>query len=803
MKKRNRSISIVLLILFILLNFSGFSFANGPNSYNDINFEENDRPNILVQVLAGALKGIAMLIYKLLDNANLSLDGLVYNKGGLFSGLTLFKPGAGQDFLAIFYNLFHYMALGIFTSIMLWGIKSISDAGNNPQQLSLMKDRINRIILTLVLLYTMPEILTLLVRISNGFVVIFQNIGEHFGMGESGSFIKSYINSNLLTDDYTIVDAITSLILVGVNLWLIFFYIIRDLTVSFLFLLFPIMAIFYPFSKDITKNWVINMLSNILSQPIQAFVLTTVITLGNSVASVVGEDASSFATGIYTVVAFASIVPMTSIIKSFLRIETGVGAGSSRAGLGGIMGAMMLVKGMKDSVGKSAGKIGEGLSEKLDTRSTKTQVEKNLPIERTGSTRESLGRTLVNPNSSVLNNIDTSTETGKKDALDSLNRQERMANKKIISGVGSAGLGMAGAVVGGIAGASIGAGFGGSQGARTFGMIGGGMGGALGYGTGHAMGEVYDVGQGIYENHQMGKEIDSLVLGEATELLQKQYEPLYGSREAERLANINAPNFINPTHDNYNKELYENAKVMAQNKYLGLKHDELNGTSWQNTERQALLEKKKLENMHTSLAMEKFANVKYNELTPVRKSPDELKAISSANMYQDRDKSIVYRNLENGEREILAVSKGNPYIEGPRINPVSFNQSNYEGMPSDVLYEFQTNANRMADNYMATAYPEIEKGTAEYMNYRNEKARDYTREMRINYEDNLKDIRSGFNIPNMSVVTNENKLQEAVKNEKIRIENELKAIQKKKEQIEYARGKVTRNINTSVESLFF
>ncbi len=461
---RNRKTSLILpLILLILLLFNNISIASGPNPPIEIgDYRAGTDQNILVKMIAGAFKALAMLLYNLLDSANLSIDKLVFSQGdGPFSGLSLFKPGDTQNFLATFYNLFQYLALGLFMSIMLWSVKSISDTGDNPQAKSVMKDRLNRVVFTLVLLYTMPELLTLLAKVSNGFVTIFKSVGQNFGdttgigVNESNELIKNYINSNLLIDDYTIIDAITSLMLVGINLWLVFFYIIRDLTVSFLFILFPIMAVFYPFSKDMVKNWWKNMLSNVLAQPIQAFVLTTVIALSNNVGGIAGstEGSSSFASSVYTLVAFGSIIPMTSIIKSFLGIETGVGAGSSRAGLSGIMGAMMLARGMGRALTGNVNTLKEGLSERTDIKTAQTQVEKNLPTENSLSSREALGRPLPNQTANILDNIDTSTETGRTQALDALKRQERVANKKILKGVGSTAQDIGGGAFGAVAGA--------------------------------------------------------------------------------------------------------------------------------------------------------------------------------------------------------------------------------------------------------------------------------------------------------------------------------------------------------------
>ncbi len=301
-------------------------------------------------------------------------------------------------------------------------------------------------------------------------------------------------------------------------------------------------------------------------------------------------------------------------------------------------------------------------------------------------------------------------------------------------------------------------------------MIGAGLGGAAGVGIGHLGAESYDLGQGIYQNVQMEKELEESTMAEARNMLFEQ-----GIKETEIDSKLSE--YSDPKHVNYNEELMISAREKAENKYVGLDHSKLNGTNWQAAERQALLSRRRMENLSTSNAMTKFAKAKYTELTPERKSPEELKTITDAKMYQDNDKSIIYRDIEDGRHEILAVSQGNPYLEKATVNPVSFIPSEYGKVPDDILFNFQTIANERADSYMLEAYPNIEKGTAEYMSQRNSIANGYKREMQFNYEDNLKNIQDSIGMPGISVKTNNNKLQELVSVEKAKFERDRLALQ--------------------------
>ena len=190
--------------------------------------------------------------------------------------------------------------------------------------------------MTFIFIYSMPELLVVLIKVSDAFTSIFKSAGANFLNAENTTaVIGQYIEGN----QGSIIETITGLMLVGINLWIIVFYIIRDLTIAFLFMLFPIIAIWYPMNKNIVKNWWREMAGNIFAQPIQAMILTMVLALGKTLGM---GGAKTLGSGIYTLVAFGSVIPMTSIVKGFLGLETGIGAGRSMAGMGALFGAMWL-----------------------------------------------------------------------------------------------------------------------------------------------------------------------------------------------------------------------------------------------------------------------------------------------------------------------------------------------------------------------------------------------------------------------------------------------------------------------------
>lgn len=755
--------------------------------------------NFLLKMLAGALQGIAMLLHGLLKSADLSIDNLVFKTTGEgFGVLTLFKVGEAQRFLATFYNVFNYIAIAMFIPIILWTTNSITKAGDSPQHKSMMKDRLTKIILTFCLLYTMPELLALLTKLSNGFVTIFETVGYNFIQGTSFFSIVDNFMEPLSLADWNIAHAVSALILVGVNIWMISFYIIRDLTVAFLFLIFPIIAIWHPFNTGMTKNWWVAMAGNILAQPIQALVLTLVLSLSSvfqGSESLVGEG-PGFAHSLYTIIAFSSIVPMTGLIKGLLGLESGIGAGNSKAGLGGAMGAIMLARGMARGVEGSLGDIREGKSMQTDATIESTELQKNLsPSGKGSSSREDISKPLQNPSFSTRGGkLDTSTPEGKQERMRELDAKRRAGKTQVARGVASMATGAVGAITMGAIGAGMG---GGLRGAAQFGMAGYVRGQAIG-GSAAALG--YDTLQGTMANMEMESDISSLQNDIALKHVTNEIKEagLSGDYTKNDLMAMTT-NKLNEDEDFANE-----TRVQAENKYLGLDHKELDGTKWQSQERQARMTSMKRSNLRTTARVQELARLDYAKLTPAKKSPEELRNMKDAHIYQDREKSIVYREGAEGAPEILAVGQGDLNLSEPINNPVSFG-GEPKSMAGDFNFKIQSDAKLHAEEYMNSAFPNLTEGSQEYNQVYNEQVRDYTREARLNYKDNLSSMQENLNISNMNIHTDETRLQDLVKTEKERqVERQEREVQRRKEEARKVavHNKVFKEIDTG-GSMFF
>lgn len=730
---------LFMLILFVLvaamLVFFNPSdvFAGGPSvgveggeGIGQTVVEEDE--NILLKILGIAFGFIANTINLALGST--SIDSLVYNQDGVFTGLSLFKPGDVQDFLVKFYKLFNYIAIALFIPIAFWGTMSFVRAGDSPQGKSVLKDKMLKLVLTFALLYTMPELMTLLVKVSNAFVDIFHSVASQlFGTTNPiGEYLRSSADVNAEGSQF--VRSMTSLMLIGINVWMIFFYIIRDLTIAFLFMFFPIVAIWFPMSEGMVLNWWKNMASNVLGQPIQAVILSLVLAMSNAINAV----DMGFLGGLYMIVAFGSIIPMTGIIKGFLGLEGGVGAASSRAGLGGAMAAMTMMRMASRNASNNKDMIREGKEERSRLEDLEKRQEKNLEpaSEGTALGRSDYDKPLVNPTSGNL-------------STNEILKQKREANKKVIRGRTA----LATGVFTALGGAALSGGMGGRSAA---------IGAMAGYGAGSIaggnMGEhISDISEGKRINERDTQDIRNLQMTEAKNALN--IDPSLSTMEQNSMAREALEN---------DPELYQRTLHTAQEKQLGIYNKDLSGTEFQNKEREALLKQRRISNAGSSYQFRDAARKAYTSNAPARYSNEEIMTMQGVNLYQDKDISYLYKQ-ENGQMEILKTAPGVSGMVGSMDSPVAFNQESV-GMPSHMSVEMDVLADQEAGRYMAESHPEISLTSQEYAGMHMNRKREILSERRHMYQDGLKATRENFGISNLNVTTNEQALAMQVERRK-------------------------------------
>ncbi|MBO8160658.1 MAG: hypothetical protein H0Z24_03395 [Thermosipho sp. (in: Bacteria)] len=417
---------------------------------------EDDEPTYAEKVISLIIYGIARGIDKgiLNESANnaVTIDRLVFNKGqketmgltllGGVSDNTEFDP---SRFFYQFYLAMQYIAVGLFLPIGLWIGLYFIRAGENAQKKAELKDKLIKLVTTVVLLTSAPEILELMFKFNGAFVNVFEALAKSFLGGSETAASVMELFRNRAAETKAFIHSAAYLMAVGLNFWLLIVYFIRDITISFLFVLFPIIAIWYPLKKGMVVAWFREMFSNIFTQSIHAVALTGALVLAASVPAT-----ASFWQQLYGLTGMMMIIPFTAVVKRFLGIEGSVGAAASLAGLGSLFTLYHLGRGIVGVTSHGAREIGGGVADLL-------RAETESALAAKGKKTAGLERQL-NP----VNQAET---------LGSLEEQKRAARKRILRGAGS--------LIGGGAGAGVTALATAPFGLRTS-MMAGAMGGLVG-----------------------------------------------------------------------------------------------------------------------------------------------------------------------------------------------------------------------------------------------------------------------------------------------------------------------------------
>lgn len=582
-------------------------------------------PNIFERGASGLVRNVAIVIDKVFfSNDEITIDSLIYNAGADdHMNLTLLgKYPELQRFFLEFFLIFQYLAVIIFIPIGIVLGYYFARAGDNAQRRAELKDRLSRWGITFVLLTAMPEIISMFFSVNGVFVSVFQSIGTG-RLGTEGTFLLEYFKEQAI-ETRTFTHAVVYLMSVFLNVWIVIVYFIRDLTISFLFIIFPIFAVFYPLQKNMVVTWFKEMFSNIFTQSIHAILFTVTVIMAYEFGK---PESQTFVTMIYTLVAFAMIIPFTGIIKRLLGMEGSIGAAASMAGLGGLFALYHLGRGLTSRMSKATSNIVGGTKDWISANSDEKRLAKNLP-----STKDQ--------------NLSPTQNASRDLTIESINERRKEARGRVLKGLGAASGGAAFTAIGTLGAMPFGG--------RTAMMVGAGAGmvgakagsGAVA-GTSYAFSSMVNTAKHAYQSDVVGRTLDNV---------------------ADKLG--------------YETNFTDQERV---NKYVGLTSPQIQNTRFQKQEQKAVIAKK----MYEALGMKEVGNLRYASITPNRKSLEELRSISNAKLYVDKDMSFIYTENDKGENEILWTGEGNRNLETPTIQGVSFNDGslNISRRKTEMLYD--------------------------------------------------------------------------------------------------------------------
>lgn len=396
--KKEKKLNIKAIILTCLISLVFLPILIPINANAGIGDILVEGVSILLICIGDALKWIA-------EEIGGSIDSLIFNTGG--NPLTLLKGTDNSLTFNIFkmYNLFVYLAGSLMGIIVLFSAFDFLKTADNINHKIVLKDRLKKIVVTMILLLCMPTILDIMLDINQALIDIFKTFIEKNIASISSTFDKPFLMEefkNLAKEDGDgqVVLAIIYVISGILNIWLCVFYILRDIGISLLFIISPIIVILLPYNKELVMKWAKELISNIFTQAIQALILTLVFSIAKSLA--LAKDATLY-DQIFTLVAFAMFIPFTSQIKRLLGLEGEIGAAKSNAGVGGVM-ASAAIAGMavKGAVGFSK-KIKGSIDDRNNIVAEQQLSEKSVNDVGTASNANQEMRNIGNASASSAN----------------------------------------------------------------------------------------------------------------------------------------------------------------------------------------------------------------------------------------------------------------------------------------------------------------------------------------------------------------------------------------------------------------
>lgn len=579
----------------------------------------------IVEKFAALIMSLGESIESMLTDMKCNIDNIVFNKDRTNQGLTLLSNDASSNYVFGVYKSIQYIGAAFLVPLGIVITFDFLKAGDSVQHKAQLKRKLKLFAFSILLLTSMPYFLDIPIAINKAFVEISNSFGLDMfkDINLNGGFLVGVFQKTA-KDKPTVMNAIIYDISAFLNLFFVFHYFIRDLTIIFLFLLFPLVVFSFSINQTLTINWAKEMCSNIFTQAIHAFILAIVFGLYASLKDV----SSSLYQQLFCLTAFASVIPLTAVIKQMLGLQGSIGAAKAGAGLGGLMGAAMVAKGAFNATKKNVSNIKEGISEYKDGRAKESLVKKGnygdiqssqVKVS-TGGGSSSSSKTSGSSGGSSYQNVSASMNTtggtngAKAIMMADIQGQKRRGLKKAIGGAVGIGLGTKyglGAMAGGLA----------------FGVKSSAVSGSIGNAVGNSMGNLG--GQAAFG---------------------------MGAR----------------SYDAYN-EIYSQDSEPT-NEELGISNDVIDGTEYQEQEREARLKQLKyLRQGNPDKAFRAYAKYTPNRVN--RQRLDELNDIgdfSNVHMYQDREMAVLFEQGENAEdKTVLWTGEGNPTLTTPTIQGIA------------------------------------------------------------------------------------------------------------------------------------
>lgn len=328
---------------------------------------EAEKPGRVEKYFAELVRNTASSLIGILQkNISASLDRIVYGRVG--SGypdrvnIYSFELRLGNPYGvtgAVTYSILRSIVFILLAVNFVFLLAKSSWTGQTAKSREEIKTGLFLLVAKFSILMLMPFLLDVVLYIRD---ILLYGIKQVTGQMIAGGATLSVSKAFLLNAEKsgTFVDALMYLGTVGLTIYIVFIYVAIAIDMLVCFVSFPIMCVFHSKKKDLIQNWMMTMLSDIITPVIDAVLLLipllTSMMLSDTIRGV----------SIIQLVMCVLIIPARNRIKALLGVHS-----NERNGILGAMALMTLGRAVMGGIRSGAGKIGDIYSDMQKSRTHK------------------------------------------------------------------------------------------------------------------------------------------------------------------------------------------------------------------------------------------------------------------------------------------------------------------------------------------------------------------------------------------------------------------------------------------------